>query len=181
MSNFAFGCKNRTFVLYLKKLIAKKSLKNGFQRPSRPFSFDKVQSVGLLVSYDLASERPQWERLLRSCIPERATISQAIFSEKPIKNSGLEMVFSPKNMTVDGLFDTDELNAFFNKDVDVFMVCSNVDSPFLNIILRKVNAGLTISNLVSTRRCADFVVEVEPFEPNIFFTETAKYLKLIKK
>lgn len=181
MTNFALGCKNRTFVLYFKKLIAKKSLKKSFKRPIRPFVHENVNTVGVLLSYDLADNHQDFEVLLRSCIPGRASVHFAFFSEKPVKLATYDLTFSPKNITIEGNFDSDSLTQFFARDFDMFLVCSNVENPFLNIIIRKVQAGLTISNQLNARRCADLVVEVEPFDAQLFFTEVDKYIKRIHK
>lgn len=181
MINFALGCKNRAFVLYLKKLIAKKSLKKSFKRPQLPFSVENIQKVGLLLSYDLADNHKAFETMLRSCIPVRAQIYVAFFSEKPIKNPAYDLAFSPKDMRTDGSFEVEALTHFFKRDYDLFITCSNIESPFLNICLRNSKAGLTISNQLNARRCADFVLEVEPFEATLFFTELEKYIKRIHK
>lgn len=164
----------------------KKSIRNYINKilNSRNISVNdnKIESVGVILNYDEFNEHEDIRLFLKSIgIMENKIKFITFVTDKKLVPNTWDSYFCPKDFGWNGKIKNIELLEFINIRFDALISYYKEDNLELNIATALSKANFKIGISGSDQRLNDFIIDVKPYQINIFKQELLKYLKVLNK
>ncbi|MFT7071894.1 DUF6913 domain-containing protein [Patiriisocius sp. Uisw_017] len=141
----------------------------------------KVQSVAFLFDEQIQKEVSFYKPIANVFSISTETIEYLAFVTFDKKKPSLEHQFTKKDFSWQGKINSEKIERFIQKEVDVLVCYYKGDHEYLDLISAKSNAAFKIGFKGNDERIADLILALDPLNVDTVAQEIKKYLAILGK
>ncbi|MCO4820516.1 MAG: hypothetical protein KC469_00510 [Flavobacteriaceae bacterium] len=143
---------------------------------------DLIESVGVIVKFDEFNSYDDLRQVFKHLgITDNKVKFIAYINDEKLIPSTWDTFFYPKCFGWGGNINNNDVNEFINQKFDALISYYKEDNLELNMLTALSKANFKIGLSDKDPRLHDFIINIMPYQVDIFKTELKKYLRVLNK